>query len=202
MNEFEKGLGRYLKTGQLLKIQAKKIGIAGAGGLGSNIAHALVRTGFKDFMLVDNDSIEPSNLNRQNYYIDEIGWPKIDMLSKRLRQINPDVQIQAFKIRLDSENVFKYFDDRDIIFEAFDGAASKKMLLEAYGNSSKFLVFGCGMAGIANINEIKIKKIKPSVYFVGDSVSEASIENPPLAPRVMACASLMASVAVEHVLSG
>ncbi len=198
-NEFEKGLLKYLSTEQLNKIQTAKIGIAGAGGLGSNIAHALVRTGFIDFEIIDHDNIQPDNLNRQNFYLNEIGKPKVEITAQRLLQINPEVSVQVSAIYLDSKNIWDHFLDRTIIFEAFDNVESKKLLLETFGNSDKLLIFGSGMAGIANI-EIKINKVKENVFIVGDGLTEVSPGNPPLAPRVMVCAALMASVAVNQVL--
>lgn len=198
-NKFEEGLLRYLSEEQLDKIQRTKIGIAGVGGLGSNIAHALVRTGFVDFEIVDVDFIDASNLNRQNYFYDEIGQTKVEVTAKRLKQINPDVRVNSAQIKLNKENIKEYFVDRDILFEAFDKVESKTLLLESFGNSGKLLVSGNGMSGIVG-EEIKIRKINEKLYLVGDGVTEVGQDNPPLAPRVMACASLMASVAVERVL--
>ena len=200
MNEFEKGLKQYLTVKQLEHIQGTKVGIAGAGGLGSNLAHALVRCGFRDFTLIDNDRIEASNLNRQNYYLDEIGFPKVEMLSKRLKQINPGVLVQTYKVWLNADNVMNYFEDRDILLEAFDGAESKKMFLEAFRNSSKLVILGSGMAGFDNSRELKIRSINENLFIVGDGITSVGNENPPFAPRVMACAALMASVVLEWVL--
>src|SRR5580704_15932635 len=94
MNLFEQGLLKYLKPEQLTLIQSKKIGIGGAGGLGSNCAMMLVRTGFKHLEIIDQDVIDASNLNRQQYFPDEIGLPKVDTLKKRLLDINPEADIR------------------------------------------------------------------------------------------------------------
>src|SRR5476649_2700716 len=93
MNIFEQGLLKYLKPEQLALIQSKKVGIGGAGGLGSNCAMVLVRSGFKNLEIIDQDLIDASNLNRQQYYTSEIGLPKVEMLKKRLLDINPDANI-------------------------------------------------------------------------------------------------------------
>ncbi|MEI7942148.1 MAG: sulfur carrier protein ThiS adenylyltransferase ThiF [Candidatus Riflemargulisbacteria bacterium] len=198
-NLFEEGLLRYLTVEQLGKIQRTKIGIAGVGGLGSNIAHALVRTGFVDFEIVDIDYIDASNLNRQNYYYDEVGQSKVEVTAKRLQQINPDVQVKLAQIKLNKENIKEYFSDSDILFEAFDKVESKILLLESFGNSGKLLISGNGMSGVVG-EVIKVRQLSENLYLVGDGVTEVGQDNPPLAPRVIACASLMASVAVERVL--
>lgn len=82
MNIFEQGLLKYLKPEQLGLIQSKKVGIGGAGGLGSNCAMILVRSGFKNLEIIDHDIIYPSNLNRQQYYSAEVGLPKVQQLKK------------------------------------------------------------------------------------------------------------------------
>lgn len=202
MNKFEKGLLKYFTKKQLVSIRKTKIGIAGCGGIGSNVANALARSGFRDFEVIDPDTIEPSNLNRQNYFIDEIGQPKTKTLSKRLKKINPDIRIKNINRYLNKKNIINIFKDRDIIFEAFDNIESKKLLLEAFGNSKKLIIMCSGMAGIGNQNNIKIRKVKKNVFIVGDEQTDVGKKNPPLAPRVIACAGLMASVALEKVLKG
>lgn len=200
MNEFEKGLEKYFSGEQLLKIRRTKAGIAGCGGLGSNIANALVRSGFKDFELIDHDTVESSNLNRQNYFLDEIGLSKAEATAARLIRINPDIYIAAKKLFLDNTNISGQFMDRDIIFEAFDSAAAKKLFLETFGNSGKLLIMGSGMAGLSNGKPIAVRKARENVYIVGDEESDIAKGLPPLAPRVIACAAMMAGVALERVL--
>ncbi|MDC0977625.1 sulfur carrier protein ThiS adenylyltransferase ThiF [bacterium] len=197
MNEFEQSLGNYFETQTLTYIQKIKIGIAGAGGLGSNIANCLVRSGFKNFEILDLDIIETKNLNRQNYFLSEIGHSKVETLKKRLLQINPDCQIITHQIKLTTQNTKEYFQNTAILFEAFDEVASKKLILEEYGNADKLIISGCGMAGYNNQPEIKIRKVSKKIYIVGDEQTEVSKSTPPLAPRVITCASLMASIALE-----
>lgn len=199
MNKFESALTAYYSKEQLLKIQKTKIGIAGAGGLGSNIAVCLARCGFRDFEIVDLDRIEAKNLNRQYYFLDEIGFAKVKIISDRLKRINSDIRAVTYEVRLNHENISNYFQDRDIIFEAFDNVDSKKILLETFGNSNKTLIFGNGMAGIKN-KELKIRKLRGNIHIVGDQETHVGKIEPPLAPRVTACAAMMASVALEAVL--
>lgn len=201
MKNFYAALLKYMPEEQIRKVKRTKVGIAGCGGLGSNIANALVRSGFGDIEIIDHDVIEPSNLNRQNYFLDEIGFSKVEMTSRRLISINPDIYIIAKKLFLDKSNISEQFKDRDIIFEAFDSAESKKLFLETFGNSGKLLVMGSGMAGISNEKPIAVRKIKDNVYIVGDEETDINSGLPPLAPRVIACAAMMASVALEQVLN-
>ena len=107
-----------------------KIGIAGAGGLGSNVALNLVRSGIDAFRIVDFDCVEASNLNRQFYFRDQTGRPKVEALRENLQRIRPEVEIDAIVARIDATNCRTLFGDCDLVVEAFDKAAAKKMLME------------------------------------------------------------------------
>src|SRR5476651_554631 len=120
MNILEQGLLKYLKPEQLSLIQSKKIGIGGAGGLGSNCAMMLVRTGFKHLEIIDQDVIDASNLNRQQYFADEVGLVKVDMTKKRLLDINPDANIIIHKTQWNEGNAEQFFKGYDFVVEAFD----------------------------------------------------------------------------------
>ena len=71
----------------LPKLRDSIIGIAGAGGLGSNVAISLSRAGIGKLIISDFDIIEPSNLNRQQYFIEQIGKPKVIALKENLMRI-------------------------------------------------------------------------------------------------------------------
>ena len=93
MNNLEKELLKQFGVIDFRKIQSVKIGIAGAGGLGSNCAFNLTRVGFKNFKIVDFDVIEYSNLNRQFFFYGQVGMKKIDALKVNLLLINPDISV-------------------------------------------------------------------------------------------------------------
>ena len=120
MNEFEKGLAGYIGEEWLLKLQRVKIGIGGAGGLGSNCAFNLVRSGFKRLKVVDFDVVEPSNLNRQLFFLDQLGVPKVKALETNLRRINPDIDVKSVQGMVTKKNVSGLFADCDVVVEAFD----------------------------------------------------------------------------------
>ena len=71
------------------KIKGSVVGIAGLGGLGSAVAIALARIGVGTLILVDFDVVEPSNLNRQQYFIHQIGMPKVEALQENLQESTP-----------------------------------------------------------------------------------------------------------------
>ncbi len=80
------------------------IGIAGVGGIGSNVAIILVRSGIDTLTLVDFDRVEAANLNRQFYFADQVGRLKVAMLAENLRRIRPGIAIETVVARLDAGN--------------------------------------------------------------------------------------------------
>ena len=125
-----------------------RIGIAGAGGIGSNVAFQLVRGGVRRLKVVDFDAIEPSNLNRQFYFADQMGLPKAATLAQNLERIDPDVRVEVLQQRLDADNMAPTFADSDVVVEGFDGAQDKKILMETFAGTSKLVVSACGVAGL------------------------------------------------------
>jgi sulfur carrier protein ThiS adenylyltransferase len=200
MNILEQGLLTYLNQEQLKKIQSMKIGIGGAGGLGSNTAMMLVRTGFNNFEIVDYDVIEPSNLNRQQFFADEVGLSKVDVLKKRLLQINPDLRIIIHKTKWSTEIGNQFFQNCDFIIEAFDQADWKKKFVDYYHDKTKYIISGNGMAGLLEKKPLQIRRIG-NIYIAGDGSTDTHQGHPPMAPRVTACAAMMAEIVLDLTLT-
>ena len=201
MNDFEDGLLKYYKKEQLLKIQNQIIGIAGAGGLGSNCAFNLVRSGFKKLYIYDYDKVDSSNLNRQFYFIEQIGFPKVIALENNLKKINPDIEITTGEIMIDENNIIKLFDNCSIIVEAFDKAESKKMVAESFFNSDKIIISASGIAGYGNSDDIKIQKIRNNFYLIGDMKSEVNELIFPYSPRINIAAAKQADIILKLTLN-
>lgn len=202
MNAFEKEIYKYLGKERFEKIQSYKIGIAGAGGLGSNCAFNLVRSGFKNFVIVDYDHIEYANLNRQFYFFNQVGKSKVKALKENLLMINSDIEVEIVNVEIKQENIAEIFKDCAIIIEAFDKVLSKKLIVEEYLNSSKLLVAASGLAAWGKSDEIMIRKIRKNSFLVGDFVSEVSAFAPPFSPRVNIVAAKQADIVLSYVLEG
>ena len=200
MNLFENGLAQYLSSEQLAKIRSTKIGIGGAGGLGSNVALLLCRCGFNQFEVLDKDIIEPSNLNRQQYFLEDINKIKVEALKTAMLRINPETTIATHKIAWSKDNASLYFQDCTIIVEAFDQADNKHDFVEYYQDKADIIVSGNGMAGIASPHEINVRKLK-NIFLVGDNISSVEDGLPPMAPRVTLCAAKMADIILLYVLA-
>lgn len=201
MNRIEQGIAKYLGEDCLQYLQNVRIGIAGAGGLGSNCAMHLVRSGFNKLVVADFDRIEESNLNRQFYFANQLNQNKVEALCDNLRSINPDLDITAHATAITRENMHEMFDTCDVIIEAFDDAAAKKTLVETFLPTGKLLVTASGMGGAGNTDKIKTRKVRDNFYIVGDMKTECNAKTPPFSPRVSICAAKQADIVLSYYLN-
>ena len=182
-----------------LALSKAVIGVAGLGGLGSNIALSLARVGVKKLVLADFDVVEPSNLNRQQYFVRHIGMKKTQALKELINDVNPFVEVETHDIFLDEKNVASVFGECEILCEAFDNVAGKAMILNEAGASlkEKKIIGASGMAGYFSSNLIKTIKFAKNVYLCGDLTNEAKIGQGLMAPRVAICANHEANLAIR-----
>jgi len=180
-----------------------RIGIAGAGGLGSNCAAALARSGVGTLVIADYDVIEPANLNRQFYFTDQLGMKKTEALKENLLRANGEINIFIHQVRLSSENIPSIFAGCDVVVEAFDQAEMKEMIIETMQTKMAGipLIIGSGMAGWGNNDSLRCRKIDDSLFICGDESSSISDELPPMAPRVGIVANMQANLAIEILMN-
>jgi sulfur carrier protein ThiS adenylyltransferase len=184
-------------------VQRSSVGIAGLGGLGSAIAIALARIGVGRLVLADFDVVEPSNLNRQQYFVDQIGQLKTDAMQANLARIHPYVEVETHTVRLTAENVPAVFGDVDVLVEAFDKPDAKAMIMEVCATAMPDtpLVMASGLAGHAPSNTIQSRQLGRQVTLVGDLVEAAGPGKGLMAPRVGVAAHHQAN-AVLRILLG
>ncbi len=147
-----------------------KIGIAGIGGIGSNVARHLAQARVKELKIVDFDHVEVSNLNRQFYFFSQVGSKKTDSLKKNLKDIFPEICIEKLDKKIRPQDAEDLFSDCDIVVEGFDNKNLKKMLIEELCKTDKLVVSASGIAG-NNMDEITTKKIG-NCHIVGDFISD------------------------------
>ena len=201
MNKFEKEILNYLGQKNFNKIQSVKVGIAGCGGLGSNCAFNLIRSGLKKIVIVDFDIVEQKNLNRQFYFQNQVGKKKVVALKENLLKINPDLRITALAEKIEKENVLNVFEECDIVIEAFDKAEYKTLIAEIILSTPKLLVSASGLAGFGNSDRIKTNKLKENFILIGDLESEVTDKTPPLSPRVNIAAAKQVDSILEYIFS-
>ncbi len=186
-----------------MDISRARVGIAGLGGIGSNVAVMLARAGIGTLVLVDFDVVDGSNIKRQAYTLADIGRPKVSALSDIIRSIDPDVKLMSNHVMVTPTNASELFTDCDIVCEAFDRADQKAMLIETVlSENPDTIMIGCsGMAGNGPTNDIVTRKMMSRLYICGDGTSDIS-DGIRLNPaRVSVCAGHMAN-AIIRILSG
>lgn len=178
------------------------VGIAGLGGLGSNAAIALTRLGIGNLVLIDYDIVEKENLNRQYYFLDQIGMYKIDAMKENIKKINPNVKLTLHKKRLKKGSMSTYFKKVDVVIEALDNARIKTEFIEEIllKLPKKPIIAASGVTGYENPDRIKTKKLG-KLYLVQDDLALSTEEDMLYAPRVCIIANWEANLAVEVILS-
>lgn len=184
------------------KVKGAKVAIAGLGGLGSTVALALGRIGVGYLKIIDFDVVEPSNLNRQQYFIKHIGLKKCDALGDIINEINPFIEVHKIDTYVEPNNIKELFEDMDIVIEAFDGAENKAMIVRELLLQTRKpkIISASGMAGYYSNNLIVSKKINSRLYMCGDFQNEAKINEGLMAPRVGIAACHEANIALRLIL--
>lgn len=181
--------------------QKAVVGIAGAGGLGSNVAMLLARAGVGKLIISDFDVVSLSNLGRQAFDLDQVGMYKVDALAQNIGRVNPFVTLETHRICLDRDMVQELYRDVDIMIEAFDEAAAKTMLIECF--SQHFpevdLICASGLAGYGKSAEIRIAR-HGQLFVVGDQSSQLTPGIAPISARVMIVAALQADLALHRIV--
>ncbi|MBQ8922992.1 MAG: sulfur carrier protein ThiS adenylyltransferase ThiF [Oscillospiraceae bacterium] len=185
------------------KFSEGAVAVCGLGGLGSNIAVSLARAGVGRLLLLDFDRVDLSNLNRQQYFPDQLGMPKAEALSDTLHRIAPYCRIESQTVRLSEENIPVLLRDYPVICEAFDRADQKAMLVNTVLTAlpEAVLIAGSGMAGLGSPNKIRTRKTSEHFYLCGDGESDSAKGLGLISARVAVCAAHQATVALQ-VLAG
>jgi len=114
------------------RLKNAKVFIAGAGGLGSPIAIYLAVAGIGEIRIVDNDRVELSNLNRQILYWDQdVGKRKAESAEEKLREINPDIEVETISDTIAETNVLELVHNADLIIDAMDNFPTRYLLNRA-----------------------------------------------------------------------
>lgn len=176
-------------------LQRRTVAVAGCGGLGSNVAVALVRAGVGHLILIDHDVVAPENLNRQHFFRDDVGRLKVAALADHLRRIQPAVGLDLRERTLQPADVAG-LGAADLLVEAFDRAEAKRWLVEAWCRAfpERWVIAASGLAGIGRSEEIRVRR-SGRIIMCGDFASDQA--EGLCAARVLLVAALQANVAIE-----
>lgn len=183
------------------KISVKTVGIAGLGGLGSALAIAMARLSVGALVIVDFDVVEPSNLNRQQYFVDQIGLPKVEAMRVNLAKINPYLTVIGHHEKITRDNARRLFSACDAIAECFDNPEAKSELVETVLRELKNpIVAVSGIAGYSDADKLVCRERFHNFYVVGDGVTAAQPGAGLMAPKVGIAAHIQANKILELLL--
>jgi sulfur carrier protein ThiS adenylyltransferase len=190
---------KYIKIKN--KLKKATIGIAGIGGLGSNATISLVRAGIGHLVLVDYDKVEESNLNRQYYFLNQIGKFKTDAIKENISKIDPKIEVETHNIKLKKGSMYKPFKNVDLVIEALDSARTKTEFIEdILLNLPKIpIIAASGVAGYGNSDKIETKHLG-NLRLCYDKNAPSSEDDILMAPRVCLMANWEANLAIEIIL--
>ncbi len=181
------------------KFASAVVAVCGLGGLGSNISVFLARAGIGKLILIDFDTVDITNLHRQQYKASQIGELKTEALSENLLEIAPYIEIETHNVKIDEQNATELLKDADIICEAFDNPEAKASLVNTVLEKmpEKYLIAASGMAGLGDPNSIRTRKITDKFYLSGDEISDTREGLSLFAPRVALSAAHQALTALR-----
>lgn len=195
INALEERHGKELQN----KISSSTVAICGLGGLGSNIAILLARAGVGKLILLDYDTVDITNLHRQQYKACQIGMFKTEALACNLKEIAPYLETEIHTVRMDENNFSALLQSAHIICEAFDNAVAKANIVNFVLSKmpTKYIVAASGMAGLDSANSIKTRKVSKRFYLCGDEKSDVKDGIGLVASRVSVCASHQANMVLR-----
>lgn len=200
--EIEKALVLRHKKPIQDKLTKARVAICGLGGLGSAVAISLARAGVGNLHLIDFDVVELTNINRQQYSLQQLGLEKPKAMEEEIRRFSPYINIKTTFVKLNEENMGEVLKDDDLICEAFDVPEEKAKLTNFILSEmpNKILIGASGMAGYESSNLITTRKITNNFYLCGDGITEICDDFGLMAPRVMICASHQSNMIIRLIL--
>jgi len=138
-----------------LKIRNASVCIVGLGGLGSPVTLQLAAMGVGHMRLVDQDVVEPSNLHRQLLYgVKYIGYPKVEVAARRVRELNPNVEVEPLPISINAENAEDIVSGMDVIIDGLDRMMPRYAINRACQKIGVPYIFAAAIMTFGNVTTI------------------------------------------------
>lgn len=178
-DQFER-LELLLGSEAIDKLKASRVAVFGVGGVGGYVAEALARSGVGSFVLVDNDVVSITNLNRQIIALHStVGRPKVDVMAERIRDINPSAEITVKKCFFLPETSSEFdFSSYDYVADCVDTVAAKTEIIACAKEAGVPVISSMGAGG----------KLHPEMFEVAD-ISKTSV-----CPSPKQCAASLKNV--------
>ena len=158
-----------------LKLKNSSVLCIGAGGLGSSVLIYLAAAGIGKIGIADNDYVEKSNLQRQIIHeTNTVGNLKIDSAKKRIKRLNPNIELITFNKRISSKNILEIIQEFDIVCDCSDNFGTRYLINDACLILNKPLVFGSVQGFEGQVSVFNLYENSPNLR---DLLPESPIEN-------------------------
>ena len=157
---------RLIGKENLTLIKNKSVLIVGLGGVGGSAILSLVRSGIGKVIIIDFDSVDISNINRQLIaFNDSVGRKKTDVCEEVIKNINPECEVVKYDIFLDKDNIIKILDDNnpDYVIDACDSVKTKQALIKACLYKKIKIISCMGTGNKLNPLDLEITDIRKTV---------------------------------------
>ncbi len=178
-------------------VKTKTILIVGVGGVGGYALEALVRSGISNIIIVDNDKVDITNLNRQIISLrSNIGEYKVDVAEKRIKDINPDCKVTKYNLFLNKDNTYDLFKDNkiDYIVDACDTMEVKKELIRIATTSGIKLISSMGTGNKLDPSKLQIMDLRKTSYDPIAKILRKYVKDMHINKKVMVVCSTEAGV--------
>lgn len=148
------------------KLKTKKVLVLGLGGVGGYVVESLIRSGIEDIIIIDNDIIDITNLNRQIIAtMENLGKYKTEEFKKRIKMINPNCKVKTINEFITKDNINKLFKEKiDYLIDACDTINTKKLIIENCIKKEIPFITCLGTGNRLNPEELTITDIRNTKY--------------------------------------
>lgn len=184
-------LEKLIGEEKLINLSKKSVLILGVGGVGGYVAESLARSGIGTLILVDFDTVDESNINRQIIALDStIGLKKVDVLEKRIKEINSDINVIKIDKFIDSENYTLLFDyEIDYFVDACDTVSTKKSVIKYCLDNNINFITSMGTGNKFDPSKLEIVDIRKTVNDPLARIIRKFVKDLKTNKKVMVCTS-------------
>ena len=184
-----------LSEAEILLLRQKRVAVIGCGGLGGYLIEYLARIGVGSIRCIDGDVFEESNLNRQILCTTaSLGRSKAETAADRVREIDPDVQVQVFPVFLEESNARALISGCDVVLDALDNIPARKILAKSCKEAQIPYIYGAIAGWVAQAAVcLPGDKLIDKLYPKDSTCNDKSVLS--FTPAV--CAAMEASLCVK-----
>lgn len=192
-------LEKIIGSVNLDKLKNTTVAIIGLGGVGGHALESITRSGIGNIIIVDNDIIDITNLNRQLIALNSnIGELKTEVAKKRIMDINPTCNVTSLNLFLDISNIDEFLDRKiDYVIDACDTITTKVLLIEGCIKRNIKIISSMGTGNKFDPTELEIIDIKKTSYDPIARVIRKKLKDDEVTDKVMVVCSKEKPISIQ-----